>query len=85
MNGKLLRLPAETSQAELLATIDRLNADPAVHGILVQLPLPGGIDDRAVIERIDPLKDVDGFHPVNVGLLCPGSAPVRSVHAAGDP
>jgi len=72
MNGDVLRLPAGTSQNELLATIDRLNADPAVHGILVQLPLPRGIDDRAVIERIDPLKDVDGFHPVNTGLLAQG-------------
>ncbi len=73
MNGKLLRLPAETGQGDLLTTIDRLNDDPAVHGILVQLPLPGGIDDRAVIERIDPLKDVDGFHPVNAGLLSQGA------------
>jgi len=72
MNGTLLRLPAETGQGDLLTTIDRLNADPAVHGILVQLPLPGRIDDRAVIERIDPLKDVDGFHPVNAGLLSQG-------------
>ncbi len=73
MNGKLLRLPAETSQGELLSTIDRLNADPAVHGILVQLPLPKSIDDRAVIERVDPLKDVDGFHPINAGLLSQGT------------
>jgi methylenetetrahydrofolate dehydrogenase (NADP+)/methenyltetrahydrofolate cyclohydrolase len=73
MNGTLLRLPAETNQGDLLTTIDRLNADPAVHGILVQLPLPHGIDDRAVIERIDPLKDVDGFHPVNAGLLTQGA------------
>jgi methylenetetrahydrofolate dehydrogenase (NADP+) / methenyltetrahydrofolate cyclohydrolase len=72
MNGKLLRLPAATSQGDLLALIDRLNANPAVHGILVQLPLPGGIDDRTVIERIDPRKDVDGFHPVNAGLLFQG-------------
>ena len=73
MDGKLLRLPADTTQSELLTTIDRLNADPAVHGILVQLPLPRGFDDRAVIERVDPLKDVDGFHPVNCGLLVQGS------------
>ena len=72
IDGKLLRLPAETSQGDLLTTIDLLNADPAVHGILVQLPLPKAIDDRAVIERIDPLKDVDGFHPVNAGLLFQG-------------
>ena len=73
MNGAVLRLPADTSQAELLATIDGLNADPAVHGLLVQLPLPKGLDDRAVIERIDPLKDVDGCHPANMGLLAQGS------------
>jgi methylenetetrahydrofolate dehydrogenase (NADP+)/methenyltetrahydrofolate cyclohydrolase len=73
MNGKVIRLPAETNQAELLATIDVLNADPAVHGILVQLPLPRGIDERAVVERVDPLKDVDGFHPTNFGLLARGA------------
>jgi methylenetetrahydrofolate dehydrogenase (NADP+)/methenyltetrahydrofolate cyclohydrolase len=73
IGGETLRLPAETSQAELLATLDRLNADPDVHGILVQLPLPRQIDDRAVIERIDPRKDVDGFHPENAGLLAIGS------------
>ncbi|HEY2157306.1 MAG TPA: bifunctional 5,10-methylenetetrahydrofolate dehydrogenase/5,10-methenyltetrahydrofolate cyclohydrolase [Isosphaeraceae bacterium] len=70
--GEVLRLPAETSQDKLLATLDRLNADPAVHGILVQLPLPKQIDERAVIERIDPKKDVDGFHPINAGLLAIG-------------
>jgi methylenetetrahydrofolate dehydrogenase (NADP+)/methenyltetrahydrofolate cyclohydrolase len=62
-------LPASTSQAELLALIDRLNADPAVNGILVQLPLPPQIDADLVTERIDPLKDVDGFHPYNMGRL----------------
>jgi methylenetetrahydrofolate dehydrogenase (NADP+)/methenyltetrahydrofolate cyclohydrolase len=72
MRGELLRLPAETSQAELLATIDRLNADQTVHGILVQLPLPQGIDEHAIVECVDPLKDVDGFHPVNAGLLAQG-------------
>jgi methylenetetrahydrofolate dehydrogenase (NADP+)/methenyltetrahydrofolate cyclohydrolase len=72
MKGELLRLPADTSQAELLATIDRLNTDESVHGILVQLPLPRGIDEHAVVERVDPLKDVDGFHPVNAGLLAQG-------------
>jgi methylenetetrahydrofolate dehydrogenase (NADP+)/methenyltetrahydrofolate cyclohydrolase len=73
MNGTVLRLPAETPQVELLATIDRLNADPAVHGILVQLPLPRHIDERAVLERVAPRKDVDGFHPVNFGLLAQGT------------
>jgi methylenetetrahydrofolate dehydrogenase (NADP+)/methenyltetrahydrofolate cyclohydrolase len=62
-------LPANTTQAELLALIDRLNADPAVNGILVQLPLPKHIDPERVTERIDPKKDVDGFHPYNVGRL----------------
>ena len=62
-------LPAATTQAELLALIDRCNADPALDGILVQLPLPAHIDADAVIERIDPAKDVDGFHPYNIGRL----------------
>ncbi len=62
-------LPTTTSQAELLALIDRLNADPAIDGILVQLPLPDVIDADAVIERIAPSKDVDGFHPYNIGRL----------------
>ncbi len=62
-------LPAGASEVELLALIDRLNADPAVHGILVQLPLPTHIDASHVTERIDPLKDVDGFHPYNIGRL----------------
>jgi methylenetetrahydrofolate dehydrogenase (NADP+)/methenyltetrahydrofolate cyclohydrolase len=73
MNGTLLRLPPDTSQSALLATIDLLNADRHVHGILVQLPLPKGVDERAVLERIDPTKDVDGFHPENVGLLTIGT------------
>lgn len=62
-------LPASTSQLELLALIDRLNADPAVDGILVQSPLPEHIDEDALVDRIDPRKDVDGFHPVNLGHL----------------
>ena len=62
-------LPAATSEAELLELIDQLNADPAVHGILVQLPLPGIADASRLIHRIDPRKDVDGFHPENVGHL----------------
>jgi methylenetetrahydrofolate dehydrogenase (NADP+)/methenyltetrahydrofolate cyclohydrolase len=62
-------LPADTSQATLLALIARLNRDPGVNGILVQLPLPGHIDPNAVIEAIDPAKDVDGFHPYNMGRL----------------
>ena len=72
MKGETIRLPASTSQAELVAIIDRLNADPTVHGILVQMPLPRGIDPDAVVRRIRPEKDVDGFHPVNVGKLLIG-------------
>lgn len=63
------RLSADTPEAELLALIDRLNADESVHGILVQLPLPEQIDPERVIERIHPGKDVDGFHPYNMGRL----------------
>ncbi|RJL10731.1 bifunctional methylenetetrahydrofolate dehydrogenase/methenyltetrahydrofolate cyclohydrolase FolD [Paracoccus siganidrum] len=66
------KLPAETSEADLLALIERLNADPAVHGILVQLPLPAHMDADAVINTIDPAKDVDGFHISNAGLLATG-------------
>lgn len=68
----LLRLPETTTQAELLSLIGRLNGDPSVHGILVQLPLPAGVDPEAVIAAIDPAKDVDGFHPVNIGHLVSG-------------
>ncbi|MDD8023399.1 MAG: bifunctional methylenetetrahydrofolate dehydrogenase/methenyltetrahydrofolate cyclohydrolase FolD, partial [Paracoccaceae bacterium] len=66
------KLPADTTESDLLALIGRLNADPAVHGILVQLPLPGHLDADLVINAIDPAKDVDGFHISNVGLLGTG-------------
>ncbi len=66
------KLSAETSQKELLALVDRLNKDPAVNGILVQLPLPKQIDPQAIINAIDPDKDVDGFHVVNAGRLATG-------------
>jgi methylenetetrahydrofolate dehydrogenase (NADP+)/methenyltetrahydrofolate cyclohydrolase len=66
------KLPAATSEAELLALIAALNDDPAVHGILVQLPLPPQIDAHRIISAIDPRKDVDGFHPLNVGRLASG-------------
>jgi methylenetetrahydrofolate dehydrogenase (NADP+)/methenyltetrahydrofolate cyclohydrolase len=65
-------LSAETGEAELLALVQALNADPAVHGILVQLPMPKPIDSARVLEAISPEKDVDGFHPINVGLLSIG-------------
>jgi methylenetetrahydrofolate dehydrogenase (NADP+)/methenyltetrahydrofolate cyclohydrolase len=72
MHSITLRLPATTSEAELLETVDRLNADQQIHGILVQLPLPKHINSERVLRRIDPIKDVDGFHPVNVGKLVVG-------------
>ena len=67
-----VRLPAETSEAELLRRVDELNSNPNVHGILVQMPLPKQINPDTVIRRIDPAKDVDGFHPVNVGKMLIG-------------
>ena len=72
MNSYEHRLPADTAQADLLALIARLNADPAVNGILVQLPLPRHMDEAAVINAIDPAKDVDGFHILNAGRLATG-------------
>ena len=66
------KLPADTPQKDLLALIAKLNADPAVHGILVQLPLPKGLDPQTVINAIDPAKDVDGLHPINAGRLANG-------------
>lgn len=66
------RLPEETTEADLVALVEKLNADPKVHGILVQLPLPGHMNSDAVINTIDPAKDVDGFHISNVGLLGTG-------------
>jgi methylenetetrahydrofolate dehydrogenase (NADP+)/methenyltetrahydrofolate cyclohydrolase len=68
----LHRLPASTGQAELLALVQTLNANPDVHGILVQLPLPKGIDTTQILDAILPAKDVDGFHPENVGLMQQG-------------
>jgi methylenetetrahydrofolate dehydrogenase (NADP+) / methenyltetrahydrofolate cyclohydrolase len=75
-DSRQIDLPESTGQDELLGIIDGLNADPAVHGILVQLPLPKQIDSRAVLERIDPAKDVDGFHPINAGRLATGDPDV---------
>ncbi len=72
MNSYEHKLPADTAEADLLALIKRLNGDPDVNGILVQLPLPGHMDEAAVINAIDPAKDVDGFHILNVGLLATG-------------
>jgi methylenetetrahydrofolate dehydrogenase (NADP+)/methenyltetrahydrofolate cyclohydrolase len=72
MNSWEHRLPAETSEADVLALVDKLNNDPACHGILVQLPLPKHINSEKVLNSINPDKDVDGFHPVNVGRLWVG-------------
>ena len=68
------RLPTETSEAEVLGLVDRLNADPRIHGILVQLPLPRQVSAQRVLQRIAPGKDVDGFHPENVGKVFVGDA-----------
>lgn len=76
-------LPDQTTEAELLELIDTLNADTSCHGILVQLPLPKHIDEEKVLLRILPQKDVDGFHPYNVGLLSIGNAVLKSCTPAG--
>ena len=72
MHSVTIRLPADTTEADLLRHVDQLNADPTIHGILVQMPLPKHISADAVIRRVLPEKDVDGFHPVNVGKLLNG-------------
>ena len=82
------RLPESVSEADLLALVAQLNADPAVHGILVQLPLPPQIDSQKVLAAVDPMKDVDGFHPVNAGRLATGlpalvpCTPLGCIHLA---
>jgi methylenetetrahydrofolate dehydrogenase (NADP+)/methenyltetrahydrofolate cyclohydrolase len=76
MGSETIHLSVDTSEEELLALIDKLNDDDSVHGILVQLPLPDQIDDKKVIETISPLKDVDGFHPINVGRMLVGEKDV---------
>ena len=76
-----LRLPATTGERELLGVVAELNADDGVDGILVQLPLPAGLDERRVINALDPVKDVDGIHPVNAGLLLAGTP----AHVPGTP
>jgi len=69
IESKLLRLPEDTSMEELLTVVNRLNRDSEVHGILVQLPLPEGLDETRILKAVSPLKDVDAFHPENVGLI----------------
>ena len=76
-------LPEETSQDELLALIDKLNEDPKITGILVQLPVPDHIDEDIIIRKISPKKDVDGFHPMSVGALCIGEKGFVSCTPAG--
>ena len=94
IESELLRLPADTSEAALLAEIARRNADSGVHGILVQLPLPPQIDEQRVIEAISPEKDVDGFTPINVGrmligedcfLPCTPAGCIELLRASGTP
>lgn len=70
--SRVLRLPVETSERELQRQVDALNLDPEIHGILVQLPLPGHMDEGRVVRSVDPAKDVDGFHPLNVGRVALG-------------
>jgi len=72
IHSEQVTLPSDTSEEDLLALVDKYNNDPAIHGILVQLPLPGHIDEAKVLYAIDPEKDVDGFHPVNVGKMVLG-------------
>ncbi|PJN89853.1 bifunctional methylenetetrahydrofolate dehydrogenase/methenyltetrahydrofolate cyclohydrolase FolD [Bacillus sp. mrc49] len=72
MHSVLIKKPANLSQDELMQSIDELNQDESIHGILVQLPLPGHISEKAIIEAISPEKDVDGFHPINIGRMMTG-------------
>jgi len=72
MNSEMIRMPAETTQEELLATVEKLNSDDEIDGILVQLPLPGHLDEAPILNAIRPDKDVDGLHPVNIGKLVKG-------------
>ena len=83
MRSHVERLPATAGEDEILATVQRLNEDPAVHGILVQLPLPDHVDAGKVTESVDPAKDVDGFHPVNAGRLLIGLPGLVSCTPAG--
>lgn len=82
-DGREIHLPATATQDEVLSHVRTLNADPKVHGILVQLPLPKGIDANVIISAIDPGKDADGFHPVNAGNLLLGRPGVRACTPAG--
>jgi methylenetetrahydrofolate dehydrogenase (NADP+)/methenyltetrahydrofolate cyclohydrolase len=83
MASDILRLPADAGEDSILAAVDRLNDDVRVHGILVQLPLPQGVDANRVLEAIDPAKDVDGFHPINAGRLVLGLPGILPCTPAG--
>jgi methylenetetrahydrofolate dehydrogenase (NADP+) / methenyltetrahydrofolate cyclohydrolase len=83
MNSWEHKMPAETSEADLLAMVQKLNTDPSVHGILVQMPLPKHIDSAKVLNTIDPAKDVDGFHVVNVGRLSTGQEALTACTPVG--
>jgi len=83
LRGSVIRLPADTAQAELLARVRSLSSDPDVDGILVQLPLPAGLDAAAIVDAIDAHKDVDGLHPLNAGLLATGGKGLRPCTPSG--
>ena len=83
MYSRTIRMPAETTQEELEAAIETLNADPAIHGILVQLPLPGHLDENAALAKILPEKDVDGFHLINAGHMLTGTEGVAACTPRG--
>lgn len=83
MLSEVYEMPEDTTEEQLLALIDKLNADSSIHGILVQLPLPKHLDEKTVIYRIDPKKDVDVFHPYNVGLLSIGNYTLSPCTPAG--
>lgn len=79
--SRVVRLPADTGHEDLLALVAELNADPEIHGVLVQLPLPSQIDEAAIVRAVDPGKDVDGFHPLNVGRVALGETDAAFVPA----
>ena len=83
IRSEVVRLPAGVTQEELMAEIARVNADPSIHGLLIQLPLPAQLDERAAQLAVDPEKDVDGFHPMNAGSLMAGTDGVVPCTSAG--
>ena len=81
ISARTITMPATTTQAELLDVVASLNADPEIDGILVQMPLPKQINTRAIIDALDPAKDVDGLHPINAGRLAEGLPALTPLHA----